>query len=179
MARVRGSVGAIAALGLAALPAVAQDAKVDTPAGVAAALHVVVEPTYPWRYAQGGDTYEWPTRSLLTRRRAFAPGEKLRFTFELPGTKPPAPVALRVTLFATDLDGRKLADVGTADVRASSSSVEGSVEWTVHPGAPEGNYFLAARFADADGHVVLTRSEIVFLAPAYPSLLGDIGVFAP
>jgi len=101
MARSRRRIVAAAVWAVASWSAVAQDVKVDTPAAVAAALRVVIEPSYPWRYAQGGETYEW----------------------------------------------------------------------TVPSEAAEGNYFLAARFADADGKAVLTRSEIVFLAPEYPSLL--------
>jgi poly(3-hydroxybutyrate) depolymerase len=171
MARSARSIGVAAALTVAASLTVAQDAKVDTPAAVAAALRVVVEPSYRWRYAQGGETYEWPSRSLLTRRRAFAPGENLRFSFELPAGKPPAPVTLKATFLATDLDGRKVADLGAVEIRASAASVEGSLEWTVPSHAPEGNYFLAAHFVDAEGRAVLTRSEIVFVAPEYPSLL--------
>ncbi len=55
-------------------------------------------------------------------------------------------------------------------LKASSREVEGVVEWNVGP-AKEGQYFLAARFEDATGKVLVTRSEIVTIAPAYPDLL--------
>jgi dienelactone hydrolase len=59
-----------------------------------------------------------------------------------------------------------------ARIAATADGVAGRVDWTV-PEAPEGQYLLAARFLGTDGALLATRSEVVFLAPAYPALLRE------
>jgi hypothetical protein len=52
---------------------------------------------------------------------------------------------------------------------ASDQGVEGGATWRV-PDVPEGRDFLAARFFSPEDRLLETRSEVVFLAPEYPSL---------
>lgn len=154
--------------GFSSLPA--QERRLETPADLAARVRVVVEPTFHWRYSQDG-TYDNPTQSLLTSRRAFFPGEKLRSSFVIPDdAKAAGDLQGRVEFGMNDLDGVKVQSVGAVDIRTAADRVEGTLDWVV-PEMKEGSYLLAARFADAEGRPLLTRSEIVFVAPEYPRLL--------
>ncbi|HEX9203807.1 MAG TPA: hypothetical protein VF964_07580, partial [Vicinamibacteria bacterium] len=136
-------------------------------------VQVVAEPSHPFRYNQGTGAYGNPTISLLERRRAFFPGERVRISFRLPReAKVAGPLEARAAFSLHDLDGAKVGDVSEVSVRASASEVTGTLGWTV-PEATQGSYFLAARFLDADGKPLATRSEIVFLTPEYPRLLAE------
>jgi pimeloyl-ACP methyl ester carboxylesterase len=75
-----------------------------------------------------------------------------------------------VGLSLTDLDGRAVQTLEPVALKATSGGVEGAIEWTVGP-VKEGQYFLAAKFTDAEGKKLTTRSEIVTIAPEYPGLL--------
>lgn len=135
---------------------------------------LAAEPGHPFRYAQGTGPYGSPTMGLLERRRAFFPGEKVRLGFRLPrDAKVAGALETRAVFAVHDLDGAKVQDAGEAALRASASEVTGALDWTV-PEAKEGSYFLAARFFDADGQPLATRSEIVFLTPEYPRLLAEV-----
>ena len=137
-------------------------------------VQLSAEPSHPFRYNQGTGPYGSPTFNLLERRRAFSPGEKVRISFRLPReAKVEAPLEVRAVFALQDLDGVKVQDAGEGALKAAASEVTGSFEWTV-PDAKEGSYFLAARFLDADGKPLGTRSEIVFLTPEYPRLLGAV-----
>jgi dienelactone hydrolase len=81
-------------------------------------------------------------------------------------------VEVRAAFGLYDLDGKKIQDAGEAAVRAEAGAVEGALEWTV-PEAGEGSYFLAARFMDAEGKTLATRSQVVFLDPDYPRVLAE------
>ncbi len=146
----------------------------DAPWGVrdlAQKVQLSAEPGHPFRYNQGTGPYGSPTFNLLERRRAFFPGEKVHISFRLPReAKVDAPLEARAVFALQDLDGVKVQDAGEAALRAATSEVTGSFEWTV-PDAKEGSYFLAARFLDADGKALGSRSEIVFVTPEYPRLL--------
>jgi pimeloyl-ACP methyl ester carboxylesterase len=159
------------ALALAGLSAGAQERRVASPADLAERVQVVAEPGFQWRYAQEeGATYHDPTESLLSSRRAFVPGEKVRISFALDSPGPESPLQTRASFLLADLQGARIQDIGSADVRAVSDKVDGAIDWRV-PDVGEGSYFLAARFADAEGRPLRTRSEIVFVAPEYPRLL--------
>src|SRR5262249_31407817 len=110
-------------------------------------------------------------RPLVEHRRAFFPGESVRLAFKLPpGAKLDAPLEVLITLRLSDLDGRALQTLSPATLKASADSAEGSVDWTVAD-VPEGQYFLAARFAGPDGKALVTRTDVVTIAPASPALL--------
>jgi len=134
---------------------------------------LVASPTHPFRYNQGTDPYGPPTKTLLERRRAYFPGERIEIVFKLPeGAVVAAPLETRVRLALHDLDGGLVQAGPEAALAASPEGVSGSLAWTV-PEAAEGSYFLAARFLGKDGPLLATRSEVVFLSPAYPHLLGN------
>jgi poly(3-hydroxybutyrate) depolymerase len=160
-----------ASLALMALSVLGQERRVTSPADLAARIEVVAEPGFQWRYAQEeGAIYHDPTQSLLSSRRAFVPGEKVRISFALDSPGPESPLQTRASFFLADLQGARIQDIGSADVRAAAGKVDGALDWRV-PDVGEGSYLLAARFADAEGRPLLTRSEIVFVAPEYPRLL--------
>ena len=168
MSRPRALVAVVGLGGLSLLGA--QERRVATPADLAAQVQVTVAPRFEWRYAQDDGTYANPTVALLRNRRAFVPGEQVRVSFALDGVKLEGPLSVQAAFGLTDLQGGKIQDVGKVDVLASSDRVEGALSWPV-PDVAEGSYFLVARFADAEGHPLRTRSEIVFVAPEYPRLL--------
>lgn len=133
-------------------------------------VELTAEPSFPFRYNQGTGPYGSSTLSLLERRRAFYPGEKVTLTFRLPReARVASPLDVRVTLALHDLDGGKLQDGGQAALHATATEVTGTLDWTV-PEAKEGSYLLAARFSGGDGRLLVTRSEIVFVAPDYKRL---------
>ena len=134
-------------------------------------VQLQAEPSYGFRYNQGSGPYGVPTKPLLERRRAYFPGEKVRLTFKLPAdAKVNAAIEARVRLLLTDLDGASVQALDPVPLKATSEGVEGAIEWTVGP-AKEGQYFLAAKFEDASGKALATRSEIVTIVPEYPGLL--------
>ncbi|HEY6551841.1 MAG TPA: prolyl oligopeptidase family serine peptidase [Vicinamibacteria bacterium] len=154
-----------------ALESGAADETPLTAKSLAERVQIQAEPSYAFRFNQGAGPYGAPTKPLLERRRAYFPGEKVRLSFKLPpDAKIAASIESRVALFLTDLDGRPVQSVEPVPVKATSSGVEGAIEWTVGP-VKEGQYFLAARFTDAAGKTLTTRSEIVTIAPEYPGLL--------
>jgi predicted esterase len=133
-------------------------------------VEVTATPVHAFRYNQPIPTPN-QTKPLLTRRRAFFPGEKVTLAFAPPeGQTLAGPVTTRVALALYDLLGAKLQDLGGAEVRAASARVEGTLEWTV-PQVAEGQYLLAARFAGADGQLLASRSNVVLVTPEYPQLL--------
>jgi dienelactone hydrolase len=133
-------------------------------------VEVTAAPVHRFRYNQPIPTPN-QTKPLLTRRRAFSPGEAVTLGFLLPeGSILAAPVKVRLTLTLHDLLGAKLHDLGETPVSASASGVEGTLAWTV-PGVAEGQYLLAARFAGEDGQALAARSNVVLVAPEYPRLL--------
>jgi len=134
---------------------------------------ISAQPGPAFRYNQGTDPYGAPTQTLLERRQAFYPGQKVRLSFRLPrDSRLAGPLALRAAFALHDLDGRKVQDAGEVVLRAQGPEVGGALEWTV-PAAKEGSYFLAARFLDAEGNLLLTRSDVVFLAPDFKHLLSE------
>src|SRR5262249_10020800 len=160
-------------LGLAAAVAWSADPPALTAHDLAQKVLVSTEAGPALRYNQGLDPYPSSTQRLLERPQAFHPGQKVRLSF------PPPPDArlegileLRAAFALHDLDGRKLQDAGEVALRAQGPEVSGTLEWTV-PEAKEGSYFLAARFRDAEGNLLLTRSDVVFVAPDYPRLLAE------
>ena len=141
-----------------------------TPRDLAQKVQLTAEPSYPFRYNQGTGPYGSSTLNLLERRRAFYPGEKVKLTFRLPkDARVAAPLEVRVALALQDQDGARLQEGGETALRATATEVTGILEWTV-PEAKEGSYFLAARFTGGDGKALVTRSEIVFVAPDYKRL---------
>jgi pimeloyl-ACP methyl ester carboxylesterase len=134
-------------------------------------VQLQAEPSYGFRYNQGSGPYGVPTKPLLERRRAYFPGEKVRLSFKLPAeAKLDAAIESRVVLSLSDLDGRAVQSLEPVPLKATAGGVEGVIEWTVGP-AKEGQYFLAAKFTDAEEKTLVTRSEIVTIAPEYPGLL--------
>ena len=164
---------AVAAL-LALAPARAEEKAPPLDAkALAERVVLVAGPTHPFRYNQGTGPYGPPTKPLLERRRAFFPGERVEIAFRLPeGATVAATLETRVRLVLHDLDGGLVQAGGEATLTASAEGVTGSLAWTV-PDAAEGSYLLAARFLGKDGSLLATRSEIVFVAPAYPQLLQE------
>ncbi len=138
-------------------------------------VQAVAEPGFPFRYNQGTGPYGPSTLALFERPSAFYPGEKVRVSFRLPrDARLAGPLELRADFALHDLDGGKVQDGGEAALRAEGPQVTGVLEWTV-PEVREGSYLLAARFRDADGKPLLTRSQIVFVAPDYSRLLAEAG----
>jgi hypothetical protein len=160
----------LAALALPTLATPADEPKPLDAKAFAQRVEVTATPVHPFRYNQPIPTPN-QTKPLLTRRRAFFPGEKVTLAFRLPeGQTLAAPVSPRVALTLHDLLGAKLHDLGEATVGASASGVEGTLAWTV-PGVAEGQYLLAARFSGEDGQALATRSNVVLVTPEYPRLL--------
>jgi dienelactone hydrolase len=155
---------------LALGPAAAQDPAPLDAKSFAQRVEVTTSPVHAFRYNQPIPTPN-QTKALLTRRRAFYPGEHVSLSFRLPaGATLAAPLRARVVLSLHDAFGAKLADLGDATLSAASAGVEGRLEWTV-PEMAEGQYLLAARFSGEDGAALASRSNVVFLTAEYPRLL--------
>src|SRR5437867_8794126 len=167
------SAAAIVVIGLGAASLRSAEETPWTSRELAQKVQVVAEPSHPFRYNQGTGPYGSSTVNLLERRRAFFPGEKVRIGFRLPReAKVAAPVEERAAFALYDLDGARVGDPSEVSVRATASEVAGTLDWTV-PETRQGSYFLAAKFLDADGKWLATRSEVVFLTPEYPRLLAE------
>jgi predicted esterase len=162
-----------ALLAVLALPSPAAPADEPRPLDARAfarRVEVAASPVHPFRYNQPIPTPN-QTKPLLTRRRAFFPGEPVTLAFRLPeGATLAAPVRGRLAVSLHDLLGAKLHDLGEAAVGASPAGVEGSLAFTV-PAVPEGEYLLAGRFSAEDGQPLASRSNVVFVTPEYPRLL--------
>ena len=131
---------------------------------------VVASPVHPFRYNQPIPAPN-QTKQLLTRRRAFFPGEAVTLAFGLPeGTALASPLRVKVALALHDLDGAKLDDLGEAALSASGTSIDGTLAWTV-PDVAQGQYLLSARFSGEDGQALGSRSNVVWVTPEYPRLL--------
>jgi len=160
----------VAALALSILEAPAQEPKPLDAKAFAQRVEVAAAPVHPFRYNQPIPTPN-QTKPLLTRRRAFFPGEKVSLSFRVPeGASLAAPVRARVVLTLHDLLGAKRHDLGETEASASAAGVDGTLAWTV-PDVDEGQYLLAARFVAADGQALASRSNVVLVAPEYPRLL--------
>ncbi len=142
------------------------------PKDLAERLELTAEPDYPGRFYNHSSEIEGsPTLPWLVKRRAFSPSESVTLKFRLPeDTRVDHSLTLRVAITLYDMNGRKLQDVGEVLVQASPSQIHGEVQWTV-PSVGEGEYFLAGRFLQPDGQLLMTRSEIIFLTPGYSPLL--------
>ena len=155
---------------LALAPATAEEPAPLDARSFAQRVEVAASPVHAFRYDQPIPAPN-QTKALLSRRRAFYPGERVSLSFRLPqGATLAAPLRARVALTLRDLLGAKLADLGEAALSAASAGVEGTLEWTV-PEVAEGQYLLAARFSGEDGAVLASRSNVVFVTPEYPRLL--------
>jgi dienelactone hydrolase len=160
----------LAALALPILAAPAEQPKPLDAKGLAQRVEVVATPVHAFRYNQPIPTPN-QTKPLLTRRRAFYPGETVTLAFRVPdGQTLATSVSAQVALTLHDLMGAKLHDLGEAKLSASAAGVEGTLAWTV-PAVAEGQYLLAARFAGTDGGALASRSNVVLVAPEYPRLL--------
>ncbi len=159
--------GAMAVRGAEEAPFTARD--------LARKVQLSAEPASTFRYNNGSGPYGASTESLLERRRAYSPGERVKLSFRLPqDAKLSGPLETKALFALHDLDGVKLHDLGEASLKAAGTEVTGSLEWTV-PEAKQGSYFLAARFLDGEGKHLTTRSEVVFIAPDYERLLAEAG----
>jgi len=155
---------------LALAPATAQEHAPLDARSFAQRVEVAASPVHAFRYNQPIPAPN-QTKALLTRRRAFYPGERVSLSFRLPpGATLAAPLRERVVLSLHGLLGAKLADLGEAAVSAAPAGASGTLDWTV-PDVAEGQYLLAARFYGEDGAPLTTRSNVVFLTPEYPRLL--------
>ena len=97
-------------------------------------VEVAASPVHAFRYNQPIPAPN-QTKALLTRRRAFYPGERVSLAFRLPpGATLAAPLRARVALSLHDLLGAKLADLGEAALSAAPAGVAGTLEWTVPDG---------------------------------------------
>ena len=133
-------------------------------------MEVRAEPAHPFRYNQPRDAAN-QTKRLLTRPRAFFPGERVSLAFALPEAATlAAPARVRVALALHDLLGARLASLGETTLAAADRGVDGRLDWTVPPVA-EGQYLLAAQLSAEDGKPLASRSDVVFVTPAYPRLL--------
>jgi pimeloyl-ACP methyl ester carboxylesterase len=131
---------------------------------VAGKVELKVEPAYRWRYEQNRGP------SLLGGRRAFYPNEKLTLTFNTTSSLPPDQPVARISLALYDMEGRKRQEIG--DMAIPAQPPAGVLSWTV-PEVKEREYFFVARFLDADGKHLVTRSEVVFITPEYPGLRAE------
>ena len=104
---------------------------------------------YPFRYNNGSGPYSASTESLLERRRAFYPGEKV--TPVVPAAprrrRVPAPSRCGSRSPSRTSTARSSRGGPRAPLHATATEVTGALEWTV-PDVKEGSYFLAARFPD-------------------------------
>jgi dienelactone hydrolase len=171
MRNVRAFIPALlAALALPAAATPAEEPKPLDAKAFAQRVEVTAAPVHPFRYNQPIPTPN-QTKPLLTRRRAFFPGEKVTLGLRVPeGQTLAAPVKARIALALHDLLGAKLHDLGETTVSATASGVEGTLGWTV-PDVAEGEYLLAARFTGEDGQALASRSNVVLVTPEYPRLL--------
>jgi dienelactone hydrolase len=148
----------------------AEEAKPLDAKAFAQRVEVTAAPVHPFRYNQPIPTPN-QTKPLLSRRRAYFPGEQVTLVVRLPeGATLASPVRARVALALHDLVGAKLHDLGEATVSASAEGVEGTLAFAV-PDVAEGQYLLAGRFSGEDGQPLATRSNVVLVTPAYPRLL--------
>jgi poly(3-hydroxybutyrate) depolymerase len=151
-------------------PAAAQEPAPLDARSFAQRVEVQASPVHPFRYNQPIPAPN-QTKVLITRRRAFHPGERVTLSFALPpGATLAGPLRERVVLTLHDMLGAKLAGLGEAVIDTAPPAVSGTLEWTV-PEVAEGQYLLAARFSGEDGHELATRSNVVWLTPEYPRLL--------
>jgi dienelactone hydrolase len=159
----------LAALALPTLQAADEPKPLDAKA-FAQRVEVTAVPVHPFRYNQPIPTPN-QTKPLLTRRRAFFPGEKVTLSFRVPeGATLTSSVRERVALALHDLVGARLHDLGQASIEASAAGAEGTLAWTV-PDVAEGQYLLAACFTGEDGQTLASRSNVVLVTPEYPRLL--------
>jgi poly(3-hydroxybutyrate) depolymerase len=159
-----------ALLALALAPAVAQEPAPLDARAFARRVEVTASPVHAFRYNQPIPTPN-QTKPLLSRRRAFYPGERVTLSFGLPpGATLEAPLRERLVLTLHDMLGAKLAGLGETVVATAPAAVTGTLEWTV-PDVAEGQYLLAARFSGEDGQEIATRSNVVWVTPEYPRLL--------
>jgi poly(3-hydroxybutyrate) depolymerase len=160
----------LATLALPTLATPADEPKPLDAKAFAQRVEVTATPVHPFRYNQPIPAPN-QTKPLLTRRRAFFPGEAVTLAFRLPEAATlGSPLRARVALTLHDLLGAKLHDLGEATLGASATGVEGTLAWTV-PSVAEGQYLLAARFSGEDGQWLATRSNVVLVTPEYPRLL--------
>jgi hypothetical protein len=116
---------------LALAPATAQEQAPLDAKSLAQRVEVAASPVHGFRYNQPIPAPN-QTKPLLTRRRAFYPGEPVSLSFRLPpGATLAAPLRERVVLSLHDLLGAKLADLGEAALSAAPAGVSGTLEWTV------------------------------------------------
>jgi dienelactone hydrolase len=160
----------LAAFALPTLATPADEPKPLDAKAFAQRVEVTATPVHPFRYNQPIPTPN-QTKPLLTRRRAFYPGESVTLAFRVPeGQTLAAPVRARIALALHDLEGAELRRFGETPLSASAAGVEGTLTWTV-PDVAEGQYLLAARFSGGDGQALATRSNVVLVTPQYPRLL--------
>jgi pimeloyl-ACP methyl ester carboxylesterase len=169
--RAATTMAALGALALAPTGDTADEKLAWSAQDLAERVELQPEPYPVFRYNQGNGPYGDPSRPLVEHRRAFFPGEAVRFAFRLPReAKVASPLEARVALNLSDLDGRSLQTSAPVVLKASTEAAEGALDWTVAD-VKEGQYFLAARFTDVDGKPLVTRTDIVTIAPDYPALL--------
>ena len=160
----------LAALALPTLATPADEPKPLDAKAFAQRVEVTATPVHPFRYNQPIPTPN-QTKPLLTRRRAFYPGESVTLAFRVPeGQTLAAPVRTGIALTLHDLQGAILHSLGETSLSASAAGVEGTLAWTV-PDVAEGQYLLAARLSGEDGQALATRSNVVLVTPQYPRLL--------
>jgi hypothetical protein len=145
--------------------------KLETSKDLAEKLDLAIEPVFHWRHSQGISPYGSPTLSLSNRRRAFSPGEEIKLTLRLPPNAKAQAVLLTKGIFTLhDIQGQKLQEIGEAKIHSSPESTRSEgMAWTV-PAVSEAEYFLAARFLDAERKPLTTRSEVIFITPEYTRL---------
>ena len=136
---------------LALAPATAQEQAPLDAKSLAQRVEVAASPVHAFRYNQPIPAPN-QTKPLLTRRRAFYPGEtRLALVPPAPGRDPRRARCARTSSSpCTTSLGAKLADLGEAALSAAPAGVSGTLEWTV-PEVAEGQYLLAARFSGEDG----------------------------
>lgn len=149
-------------------------------------LEVTAGPVHPFRYTQEPPRTN-ATKRLFLRRGAFFPGERITLSFRLlepaptsvqassaasPRSRAPAavPATLRVVVGLYALDGTKRADLGEVLLRGSTAGLQGELSFTV-PELAEGQYLLSGQFRSSEGRSLVTRSNLVLVAPDYPRLL--------
>ena len=159
----------LALLPLPGVPAADEPKPLDAKA-FAQRVEVTATPVHAFRYNQPIPTPN-QTKPLLSRRRAFFPGETVTLAFRVPpGATLDGPIRAKVALALHDLDGAKLHDLGEATLSPTAAGVEGTLAWTV-PEVAQGQYLLAARFSGEDGQALASRSNVVLVTPEYPRLL--------
>ncbi|MFC1562729.1 prolyl oligopeptidase family serine peptidase [candidate division KSB1 bacterium] len=103
-------------------------------------------------------------------RKAFIPNERVALSFSLPKTVNLAGNTVEVELSLLNLDGEELEMVGKIKIEELDDLENLEIIWMV-PNLFNDEYIFAAKFYDAEGRWIFSKSDIIFISSEYPKLL--------